>query len=244
MLYEHVVSFMARPVSGDMGKTTLPLFRINPDGTVDRIPANLVGLPRRAPSAQPSGTRLGVRGPRLRRCPWCKVSVKPTNLRSHQAKRCPNRHEHDTLEAEPPPQSPARRADREKRKKHVSPAPQASRTRRLVRCPDCTAQVRDDRLESHRAKVHNRRASRSSTRTTTRRNGVITRKGAGSPGMRSKQRSSRETGENSTPAFGAGSPYGNGRSLDGAYGVGHHFREQGRYGSYPSFDAMDDESEP
>ncbi len=105
----------------------------------------------------------------------------------------------------------------------------------LVPCRECRSVVRRDRLATHLRRVHGQREQT-----------VIRRPAsAGTPaGDRAAMRRVREASASRTnPAEGRWEGGGaERRGPDGSNGTGFFAREDGRFGSYPSFDAMDDES--
>lgn len=196
----------------------MPLFRINPDGTVDRLQVSLWGglLPSSVGASEgpANGNAKGSRGGTgMVPCPWCGTRLKPAKLQGHQARRCPSRPD-PGRQASTERRSPSERAG-------VAPKTATPTPPTLVLCPTCRAKVRSDQLDKHHRKAHAGRAPSAPTP-------------SGSPSRKERSHDNetrRQTLDHE-------------RRLDGSRGIGHTFRDRGQFGSLPSFDRMDDESDP
>lgn len=123
-----------------------------------------------------------------------------------------------------PGQSPERvlarsRGDARERSREVRP------DRKLVRCPHCGGSVRADRSAQHIRKVHGRPAP----------SRVAQKRGISHPGSRHRDLEIPATTQEETRRS---------RLLDATKDYAHTFREAGRYGSHPSHDRFDDDSNP
>lgn len=115
--------------------------------------------------------------------------------------------------------------------------------RRLVKCPYCSANVREDRLEKHKRKVHRARLAGSqptSSRTRRTRGRIASR--TARPKRRPGSGSSRLSQSDRNKLESLWQSHDEPR--DGSKGWGHMRREHGRFGSHPLFDDYGEESEP
>lgn len=99
----------------------------------------------------------------------------------------------------------------------------SSGTSRLVRCPICTCTVREDHLERHSRKVHHLRGNEA-------------RRQIASPVEPSPTNQTLRTAQASEPATE--------RVLDATRDYYAAYRDHGQFGSHPSHDGYDDESNP
>lgn len=97
-------------------------------------------------------------------------------------------------------------------------------TRNLLRCSQCGCAVREDRLERHLRNVHGERTAPQAK--ATRMSHTITDRSVPAVPATTEEETQQQ------------------RLLDATKDYAHAFREQGRFGSHPSHDRFDDDSNP
>jgi hypothetical protein len=179
-----------------------------------------------------TSSRLGraSRSARPRKnCPVCGVLVGRLQRhlnRVHNPSTAPAAQQNAPIEAPP--------AQAQRTTEAVPARPTLNRTS-MKSCPLCNAQIREDRFQSHvsrRCPFRSRKALGPVAAATAKINKTLHR--AGSPSTESLRY--KEGAEIELPAWS--------NNLDATKNIGYPARESGRYGSHPSHDAFDDESEP
>lgn len=158
-------------------------------------------------------------------CPYCGQIIKRTAIAAHI-----KRHQSKSIILKD-----------SKPSRPVVESPLKSIELKLIACPHCKAQVRQDRLEKHVMKVHSairKELSHSAGPSKPKANSnpqhapVMPHK----PGKPVQDAILDDSNRDIVSSYELDSIY------DGSRGWGHAWRDNGSYGSYPGFDGMDDES--
>ena len=182
----------------------------------------------------------------MKSCPLCNCEVREDRLQTHLEMKCPSR---PNRNQQPPSTRKKSTASFSRKKSKIS----MRDIELFVKCPQCGSKVASDQFIKHRAQVHGRMGQIiGKSQAPALRN--VGRSHATSVGDTSKKRrvspkhlrSSRKTApglarkkgevEVERPAWKD--------NLDATKNCGYPAREEGRYGSYPSYDGFDDESKP
>ncbi len=172
----------------------------------------------------------------LKACPVCNVSVRRLKRHLQKAHNVPPVQQPATpLQLEDPPLAPGLST------MPSVPEKSASAGLSIKNCPLCKAQVREDRLQRHvssRCPFRTRKPTKVEKRAglllaaSQQISRALRPPSSASPGsLRYKDKAEIEP-----------PPWSN--NLDATKNIGYPVREAGRYGSHPSHDAFDDESEP